>query len=122
MSNPNFGPYLSSNVLFNCIANTTDIPNTNGNQLNVNMDNVYLGFSSGTGYSSDGRYKLKAGSPAIGAGVLNGGPVDCGAYGGPAPYILSGMPSIPSIYTFTAPVQVNSGTTSINITVSSISH
>ena len=43
--------------------------------------------------STDGRYKLKAGSPAIGYGV---GGVDCGIYGGPEPYVLSGMPTVPA--------------------------
>jgi len=122
LSAPNFGAYLSSNVLFNCIADNASIPATNGNQQNVTLNNVFVGWNSAAGYSSDGRFVLKAGSPAIGAGVLNGGPVDCGPFGGPAPYVLSGMPSVPSIYTFTAPATVSSGTTTMNITVSTISH
>lgn len=122
ISNPNFQSYLNSNVLFNCISNNSNIPATNGNQLNVDLDNVFVGWNNTTGYSSDNRFALKAGSPAIGAGVLNGGPVDCGPFGGPAPYALSGMPSVPSIYTFTAPGTVSSGSTTMNITISTISH
>ena len=55
---------------------------------------------------------LKTGSPAIGAG-MNG--VDCGIFGGNQPYVLSGIPPIPSIFeiNYTAvgssavPIQVN---------------
>lgn len=119
MNFPNFGATLSSNVFFNNISNTTGIPTGNGNQQNVIFNNVFNGYSSGTGFSSDGRYMLKAGSPAIGAGSINSVTVDCGAFGGPAPYVLSGMPPVPSIYTFSAPSSVPTGTTTINITVSS---
>lgn len=115
----NFGSYLSSNSFFNNITNNTGLPSGNGNQLSVNLDNVFVGYSSGTGFSSDGRYKLKTGSPAVGAGSLNSVTVDCGAFGGPAPYILSGMPSIPSIYVLTVPSSVPSGATNMNITISS---
>ncbi|MGC4101715.1 right-handed parallel beta-helix repeat-containing protein [Ferruginibacter sp.] len=122
MSGPYFGALLSSNSFFNCIADNAGIPSGSGNQLNVGFDNVFVGWSSASGYSSDSRFALKAGSPAIAAGVLNGSPVDCGPFGGPAPYVLSGMPSVPSIYTFTAPTTISSGTTSMNITISTISH
>lgn len=115
----NFGPYLSSNAFFNNITNNTGLPTGNGNQLSVNLDNVFVGWSSGTGYSSDGRYVLKSGSPAIGAGSINSTTVDCGAFGGPAPYVLSGMPAIPSIYVLTVPSSVPSGATNMNITISS---
>jgi len=119
MNGANFGAFQASNVFFNNIASNTGIPTGNGNQQNVNMNNVFNGFSSGTGFSSDGRYMLKAGSPAIGTGVINSVTVDCGAFGGPAPYVLSGMPPIPSIYAFSAPSSVPTGTTTINISVSS---
>jgi hypothetical protein len=116
---PGFGSYLSSNSFFNNITNNTGIPSGNGNQLNVNLDNVFVGYSNGTGFSSDGRYKLKTGSPAIGAGSINGENINCGAFGGPAPYVLSGMPSIPSIYELTVPSSVPSGATNMNISISS---
>lgn len=115
----NFGAYLSSNAFFNNITDNTGLPAGNGNQLSIDLNDVFLGYSSGTGYSSDGRYQLKTGSTAIGAGSLNGGTVDCGAFGGPAPYVLSGMPSIPSIYSLTVPTSVPSGATNMNISVSS---
>ena len=54
------------------------------------------------GNSPDGQYMLRTGSPAIGAGV-NG--VDCGMFGGDSPYVLSGIPPIPKIYSFDAPLE-----------------
>lgn len=124
--NVTFGAYQNSNVYFNNICKGTGIPAGNGNIQNVDAAAVVYKdwIGDGTGLSSDGRYALKTGggNPAVGAGSLNGGPVDCGAFGGPAPYILSGMPNAPSIYALTVPTQINSGTNSMNITISSASH
>ncbi|MBW6513210.1 MAG: hypothetical protein K0B87_00420 [Candidatus Syntrophosphaera sp.] len=86
----------ATNTVLNNIGNATQFGTANGNQSNVDMATVFT--LSG---STDGMYMLLPGSPAIGAGV---GGADCGMYGGPAPYVLSGMPEgIPSIYEFTAP-------------------
>jgi len=68
---------------------------TNGNLINVPLGSIVIG--TGT---TDGRWKLKDGSPAIGSGY-NG--VDMGMFGGNEPYILSGIPPIPTIYELTAP-------------------
>ncbi len=126
--NPGFGAYLNSNVYFNNISTNAVIPAGNANVNSATYSTLYLGGNN-TGYpppqihTTDSAYTLAVGSPAIGAGALNGSTVDCGAFGGPAPYVFSGMPSgIPSIYALTAPVQVNSGTASINVTISSASH
>lgn len=87
------------------------------NQLNVNMANVTIGGTTG---SLDSRWQLKAGSPAIGAGVTVGSVVspDCGAFGATDPYKLSGIPNIPSIYTMTVPVSIPSGSATMNVTFS----
>ncbi len=98
-------------VYFNNIGNSTQFGNANGNQQNVVMSTVFV--ASGT---TDGQYQLGAGSPAIGAG-FNG--VDCGAYGGPNPYKLSGIPNVPTIYSLTVPP---TGTTNINVTISTKSN
>ncbi|MCO6497808.1 MAG: hypothetical protein J5I50_09120 [Chitinophagaceae bacterium] len=124
---PNFGPYLAGNAFYNNIVNNTSIPAGNNNQLSVNLDNVYVNYNNANpspseGFSEDGKYQLKPGSPATGAGVLNGETVDCGAFGGPAPYVLSGMPPIPSIYRLVVPQQVNSGISTMTISISSASH
>ncbi len=87
--------------------------NQNGNQSNVNMTSVFLGS---TGNSTDGQWQLKAGSPAIGAGE---GGTDCGMYGGSLPYVLSGMPNIPSVYYLNAP-SIPSNT--INVSIKARSH
>lgn len=73
----------------------TQFPDANGNIREVDMATVFL--NSG---STDARWQLLEGSPAIGAGP---GGIDCGMFGGNDPYVLSGMPPIPSITDFFAP-------------------
>lgn len=87
--------YGSNNSILNNIGNSTQFGTSNGNQSNVDMSTVFV--NSG---SEDGKYKLKPGSPAIGAGV---NVEDVGMFGGVNPYVLSGIPPIPSIYFFSAP-------------------
>jgi len=84
--------------------------NINHNHIGVNMTNVIIGSGS-----SDGMYKLKAGSPAIGAGFNS---EDCGIFGGLDPYILSGIPTVPSIYFFAAPTS-GSGTLPVHVKIKS---
>jgi hypothetical protein len=68
------------------------LPEGSGNTNGVeNAGDVFIATGS---YLSDAYWQLKPGSPALGKG-LNG--VDLGAFGGPAPYILSGVPSRPRI-------------------------
>ena len=50
--------------------------------------------------STDGVWQLAAGSSASGAGFDG---TDQGAFGGPNPYVLSGIPNLPTIFSFTAP-------------------
>lgn len=79
-----------------------------GNIFGANPSSI---FTNATGTSNDNYYKLSTNSPAIGAGVPNGNtPVDCGAFGGPNPYKLSGVTQIPAIYELTVPATVNTGT------------
>lgn len=85
------GSFTSSNsLILHNIGNSMQFGNEDGNQSNVNINNVFVGVGS-----TDGRWQLKEGSPAIGTGV-NG--EDCGMFGGFRPYVLSGIPAIPSIY------------------------
>ena len=122
---------MGSNIYFNNIVSTSSavsgIPTGNANQFSVTpFTTVYVNWNNTTPGSTtpDGEYALvPITSPALGAGTLNGVAVDCGAFGGPAPYVLSGMPQqIPSIYAFTAPTQVISGTANIMVTFSAASH
>jgi len=85
----NTGNTITNNILAS--AGT----NANGNQYNVPMANVFVDFSGSLNYSDDAKWKLKTGSPAIGAGVSG---VDCGAFGGSTPYVLSGVSMLPHIY------------------------
>jgi hypothetical protein len=50
--------------------------------------------------SPDAQWQLATNSAALGAGLND---TDQGAFGGPNPYVRSGIPSIPAIYFFTAP-------------------
>jgi hypothetical protein len=65
---------------------------SNHNKANVSESSLFFGALT---ESTDGKWQLKNGSPAIGAGE---GSIDCGAFGGPQPYILSGVPAGPVIY------------------------
>lgn len=78
----------------NNLSNSDQYPDENNNQQNITMNDVFINYSS----NIDNDFILKSGSPAIDAGY-NGG--DCGIFGngfGGYPYVLSGMPAIPSIF------------------------
>ena len=68
----------TGNLVANNLANAEQFGTTNGNKSNVDMSTVFVG--GGTGVSTDGQWKLKAGSPAIGAGYGHTAqnPVDAG--------------------------------------------
>lgn len=97
----NSGNTINNNIL------AYDGTNVNGNQYNINMSNIFTAYNDySAGISTDGKWQLKAGSPAIGAGI-NG--VDCGVFGGTSPYVLSGLPDLPHIYEAIIPATANSG-------------
>lgn len=103
------------NTELNNIGHSTQFGALNGNQQLVSMTNVF----SFTGTFTEDRYfTLKAGSPALNAGVSG---EDCGAFGGTLAYKLSGMPAIPAIFGATVP---SSGTTAtgINVNIKAKSH
>ena len=107
----------SGNLISNNIGNGTQFGTENGNKSNVDMATVF----ELTG-STDAAWKLKAGSPAIGAGYgsTNQNPINCGMFGGSTPYVLSGIPAIPSIYFFAnQPVGSNSDPIDVQIKVKS---
>jgi hypothetical protein len=83
---------------YNNIGNSTQFGTDFGNQSNVNMTTVFV--ATGT---TDGKYQLAAGSPAIGAGQSG---IDCGMYGGADPYVLSGIPDIPFFSSILIPGRV----------------
>lgn len=88
-------PALDAAVSYN-ISISDHFGTANNNKANVSATALFTGDAT---ESTDGKWQLKAGSPAIGAGEPIGTtPVDCGAYGGLQPYILSGLPAGPVIY------------------------
>lgn len=82
------GAYLT--VANNIAAGNQYAAYNDSNQVFVNMATVFVNTGS-----TDGKYKLAPGSPAIHWGHNK---VDCGIYGGPTPYIPSGMPTVPAIW------------------------
>lgn len=101
--------------LTNCIVEfnlsySTQFGTANGNQQNVDMSTVFTGYPTIGTNSYDGRYVLKAGSPAIAAGY---GSVDCGAYGSTPAYVKSGIPDVPSIYKLSVPPIVTNNVLSV---------
>jgi hypothetical protein len=106
----------NNGIVNNNICNSTQFSTVNGtnNQLNVTMSNV---FEGATGNSTDGQWQLKVSSPADSAGV---GGIDCGMFGGTFPYILSGLPGIPSIYQNDQTIDYQNQ--KINVTISVKSH
>ncbi len=103
----------SNCLLENNIANNAQFAATNGNQINVDMATVFINHTTGL----DKDLQLKAGSPAIAAGV---GGVNCGAFGGITPYKLSVIPPVPTIYKLVGPPAAVGG--SMNVTISTRSN
>lgn len=101
----------------NTITNNILVPNQTGlhssNIINVPEANIFEGWPTQGSRSFDDRFMLKAGSPALGAGV---GGVNCGAFGGDGPYKLSGLPSIPLVYQINAPAS-GSASSGLNVNV-----
>jgi hypothetical protein len=99
------------------VAGSSVFGTSNGNIGNVSPLVVFVGGAvSGTNYTPayDGDLVLKAGSPAIGAGI---GGVDCGIFGGSSPYKLSGLPPVPLLTKFVSS-GIGSNSTPVTITIS----
>jgi hypothetical protein len=79
---------------YNMTTKSTIIPGV-GNVSDIVPEDIFVDYDGSLDYSTDGKWQLKEGSAAIGAGE-NG--VDCGMFGGTSPYVLSGMPAVPHIY------------------------
>lgn len=103
-----YGPTFNNCVVRNNMSDGSNFPIGNGNILNVPQANIFIG--TGT---IDGQWKLKDGSPAIGAGYEG---VDMGMFGGVEPYVLGGIPPIPTIYQLNAPA-VGEKNTGLPITI-----
>ena len=154
LGNSNFGGvtqagnniYRNNILSYNANAQNTFINNISPNTGNVfaqNMTPVFVGttdnVANGTtifnnridkiGSTLEGRFDLKAASPALTAGetgtTFNSVAVTtpaCGAYGATDPYRKGGFPAIPRIYSLTVPATVPNGAATMNIAVSSSSN
>ncbi len=85
----------ASNTIVNNICSSTQFDTTGNNQQNVVMSTVFV--DSG---STDGQWQIDPIGPAAAAGTFG---TDIGMFGGNNPYILSGIPEIPTIYYFYGP-------------------
>jgi hypothetical protein len=99
----------------NNMSTGTAFGTSNNNLANVVADSIFACWSDCSASSTDGRYQLKANSPAKGTGF---GGLDMGIFGGPNPYVLSGMPNIPTIYEFS----IGNNNDTIKIDVKAKSH
>lgn len=106
---------MNNNYFYNNICYYAPFPSGNGNQQSINMTDVFVGA---TGNSTDGQWQLKTFSPALKAGNDS---TDCGMFGGTSPYVLSGLPSIPSIYEITIPT-TGDNINGINVTIKAKTH
>lgn len=113
-SNTNFMIHVIPNVIENNLFSDTYTNVSNTNKFSIPLNTCFIAYSSNpNNLQEDARYQLAPNSPARGAGE---GGTDCGAFGGDDPYVLSGIPSIPSIYQLTVPSQVpQNGTLNIQI-------
>lgn len=117
-----FGSSLSTTAnttwQYNLLAQATlpTLGSQSNNTANVPPGNVFVLAPTAPG-QFDAWYKLKAGSPALGAGV---GGVDIGAYGSATgfAYRIAGIPAIPTIYQLSQTVSGNT----LNVNVSTRSN
>lgn len=113
------GSFLPNNNLYsNNIAAGTQFGTDNGNQANIAMSTVF----AATG-APDEYFKLKPGSPAIGAGYGStaSNPIDCGIYSGSLPYVVAGLVNMPVIYFFNnQPIGSNTDPIKVNVKVRAV--
>lgn len=113
-------PALANSIEFNLGPVTTVFPVGVGNINILDPDTEFIGPGS-----TDGQWQLSPGSNSVNAGDpgtqfndLNGTRNDMGMFGGMTPYILSGLPVIPAIYSYSASPR----TATVTITFSTKSH
>jgi hypothetical protein len=89
---------------------STVVPIPSDNLINQNWSPLYAGYPNNINglNNADGRALLKALSPAINYGRkapygISDLAIDAGAYGGEQPYVLSGIPVGPYIYSMNVP-------------------
>jgi len=101
------GGYFTNNIFVSTLASDTG----SGNQQGIALNTLFVGA---TNNSTDGQWQLAENSPAVGAGM---GGTDCGMFGGDTPYVLSGLPGIPNIYSLTTPNTGNNAGMNVEVKV-----
>lgn len=95
----NNGILNNGNIVKNNIIVGDKCPNDAGasnNITGVDPATLFIDYPDPSdGASRDGRYRLAEASPAKAAGIEG---INCGAFGGNDPYVLSGLPPAPHIY------------------------
>ncbi len=105
-SNNTYNNNISANSIFTPAGSNIGA----NNQTNILMTNVFNVPINSTVETS---FQLK--NPGLGIGTAqNGG--DCGMFGGLTPYVLSGMPNVPSVYFYNVPA-TGSNTNPLNISI-----
>lgn len=90
----NYPTDVFRNNILHTHASVTSI-NIPNNTTITDLSTLYQGYPNNpSGLVFDARNQLTANSPAKGAGEDG---TDCGAFGGEEPYVLSGVPFVPSI-------------------------
>lgn len=106
-------------------SNFTVWPGTASNNVFLNpsvVATICEGFPTVGARTADDKYVLKAGSPALKANLPAGSPADAGMYGGPTPYKIGMIPSIPTIYRISSPQGNNPTGSTIQINISTRSN
>ncbi len=104
------GVAVRANSFSNNISVNTQFGSANGNQSSVSLASIF-----GGGSNSEGQFQIAPGGPADNTGESG---VDVGMFGGTTPYVLGGVPSIPTIFEYSQSV---SGTT-LNAVISTKSN
>lgn len=105
-----------NSVFINCVDENNSIPLNNNNQINVPEDDLFDPLLED---HPELQYSLSETSPARNA-ANDGG--DCGIFDGPDPYVLSGMPDIPSVFELSVDPSGNGNTQSIGVNLKAKSH
>ncbi len=87
---------VRSNASSNNIGTGTQFGTANGNQQNVALASI---FGAATG--SESQFQIAAGGPADNTGESG---VDVGMFGGATPYVLAGVPAVPTIFQYSQSV------------------
>ncbi len=104
---------VNTNAFQNNLAPFAKITTVPTNQNYVKDANLFVGKTAANNNSDDASYKILPGSAFAKAGYNNEEP---GIFGGSEPYVLSGIPPIPSIYELQSDAVANK-TDGLNVTI-----